>query len=239
MSDPEADVLYHELLDALTAGGCALCRLGERAADSYLNALLYEGVTDPATRQVLRDARGPCYRHAWRMAHKRGAVLGTAIVYRDVINTLTKMLDAQPPGAASFLRRLGRGAGDLPRRLAASAACPACGLEADAVRRSAATLLKYTGQAQIATAYVSAGGLCLPHLQTVLAQASADAAGLLAAWQAEAWSRLRAELDELIRKHDHRFRQEPVTEAEGTAWQRAVAAVVSQWATPEQGNSVV
>ena len=90
----DKDVLYHEVLEAFQAGGCALCRLGRRAADSYLHALIYEGVTDPGLRQQLRDARGPCHRHAWRMANRRGSVLGTAIMYRDFVNTLTKVLEA-------------------------------------------------------------------------------------------------------------------------------------------------
>ncbi len=92
---PEHDVLYHELLEALQAGGCAICRLARRASDSYLHALIYEGVTDVKLREALRDARGLCHRHAWRLGHQRGAVLGTAIVYRDVVNTLTGALETQ------------------------------------------------------------------------------------------------------------------------------------------------
>jgi len=90
----EHDVLYHELLEAFQAGGCAICRLARRAGDSYLNAVIYEGVNDVKLRETLRAARGLCHRHAWRMAETRGAVLGTAIVYRDVINTLVKALEA-------------------------------------------------------------------------------------------------------------------------------------------------
>ena len=118
-NDGRKDVLYHELLDVLTAEGCAICRLARKASDRYINALLYEGVVDVDLRQKLRDARGPCYVHAWRMAGRRGAVLGTAIVYRDVINTLAKELEA--PEKRSLLGGkgpLGRGA--LAQRLAAT-----------------------------------------------------------------------------------------------------------------------
>ena len=47
----------------------------------------------------------------------------------------------------------------------------------------------------------------------------------LAQWQAAAWRDLRDDLDELIRKHDHRFLHEQVTEDEADCWRRAVAAV--------------
>ena len=222
----EKDVLYFELLEAFQPGGCAICTLAQRASDRYLNALLYEGVTDVHTREELRDARGPCHRHAWRMAHKRGSVLGTAIIYRDVVNTLVKGLEESAPTAPR--RLFGGGRGELGKRLAATAACPACRLEQAAEERVAKTLLKHLEQKEIGPAYVAAGGLCLPHFQLVLGHASADATSTLAGWQATALHQLRDELDELIRKHDHRFAREPITEADGDSWQRGVAAVVGR-----------
>ena len=190
---PERDVLYHEVLEALQAEGCAICRLAWRVSDSYTNALLHEGVVDVDLRQKLRDARGLCYHHAWRMTHKRSSVLGTAIVYRDVINTLTKGLEA-PDKRTLF------GAGETAaQRLAATGPCPACRLETAAIERSVKTLLKHIQDAQIATSYIAAGGLCLPHFTETLAHANGTARRSLAEWQATVYRRLRDELDELIR----------------------------------------
>ncbi len=155
------------------------------------------------------------------MASQHGSVLGTAIIYRDVVNTLTKALEA---GEAAPSRWRGGGKSALDRALAATAGCPACRLEADATQRVAKTLLKHLGQGEIADAYVAAGGLCLPHFQLVLSHAGDGAARTLAGWQAAAFRRLRDELDELIRKHDHRFQSEPLTEREADSWERAVAA---------------
>lgn len=219
----EQDVLYHELLDAMQAGGCALCHLARKASDRYLNALIYEGVIDVDIREKLRDARGPCYRHAWRIAHRRGSVLGVTIVYQDVVNTLTKALEAQ---AATSPRLFGRAQVDLLRQLAPSADCPACLLEGEATRRFAKTLLKHLRADGMDQRYVDAGGLCLPHFQLMLSHAGQGAANTLSGWQATAWRRLRDDLDELIRKHDYRFRHEPVAESEADSWERAVAAVV-------------
>lgn len=221
----EKDVLYHELFDAFQREGCAICRLARGASDSYIHALIYEGVTDVKLRETLRDARGLCYRHGWRLASERGAVLGTAIIYRDVINTLIKALEANanPPA-----RLFGRGQPDLSRALSASETCPACVLERDAEARQVKVLLSHINDAALGEAYKKAGGICLPHFQLALGQAGSPAVRFLAGWQAEAWSRLRGELDELIRKHDYRFRSEPVTGAEADSWERAVAAVVGQ-----------
>ena len=229
----ESDVLYHELIEAIQAGGCPLCRLGRRAADSYLHAVIYEGVTDPALRQQLRDARGPCFLHAWRQARQRGAVLGTAILYRDFVNTLTKALEA----SAEAPRRLFGKPAEADAGLAATAECPACTLEVDAAHRTAKTLLKHLGKAELEQAYIDAGGLCMPHLRLALSLAGSGAAKTLSGWQATAWRRLRGELDELIRKHDYRFRHEAVTDAEAVAWERGVAALVGEEITPDASNA--
>jgi hypothetical protein len=218
----DKDVLYHELLEALQADGCAVCRLARRASDSYINALLYEGVVDVDLRQKLRDARGPCHIHAWRMAHRRGSVLGTAIVYRDVINTLAKGLET------SEKRSLwGSRSDSAAHRLAATAPCPACQLENNATYRAIKTLLKHINDPAIAQSYVAVGGLCLPHFTETLSQAG-GASAKLREWQAAVYRDLRDELDELIRKHDHRFRSETITEREAVAWTRAVAIVVGE-----------
>lgn len=232
----EHDVLYHELLEALQAGGCAICRLAQRASDSYLHAVIYEGITDVKLREALREARGLCYRHAWRLAETRGAVLGTAIVYRDVINTLAKALETRQ-GVGAGLRLLGRGQSSLVRALTPSAPCPACVLEEDAQHRTVSILLRHLDDDAIATAYLAAGGLCLPHFLVVLGHAGPRATATLADWQARAWRRLRDELDELIRKHDYRYAHEIITPAEAVAWQRAVAAAIGESENPSETDA--
>jgi hypothetical protein len=226
----EKDVLYHELLEGLQAEGCVVCRLARKASDSYIRALIYEGVTDVKLRETLRNARGLCHRHGWRIVGRRGSVLGTAIIYRDVINTLVKALEVK---AGASPRRFGRGQGNLSRALAPSEDCPACVLERDAERRAVKILINHLGDSAIGEAYGQAGGLCLPHFQLALAQGSEAVASTIAGWQAQAWSRLRVDLDELIRKHDYRFRSELVTDDEADSWERAVAAVTGA-AEPER-----
>ncbi len=227
---PEKDTLYFELLEALQARGCALCRLARKASDSYIHALLYEGVIDVPIRDELRNARGLCYRHAWRMTGRRGSVLGTAVIYRDVVNTLAGVIE----GEASTPRRWGGKKDNLDRRLAPTTECPACRLEADAERRAARTLLKHVGAQEVTDAFAASGGFCLPHFRLLLSHASESDARTVALWQGTALCRLRDDLDELIRKHDYRFQHEQITEEEAEAWQRAVAALVGE-AEPDDG----
>ena len=224
----EKDTLYFELLEALQAGGCALCRLARKASDGYLNALMYEGVIDVPLRDELRNARGLCYRHAWRMTGRRGSVLGTAIIYRDVVNTLAWVIEEE----ATAPRRWRGNMDNLDRRLAPTSECPACRLEGDAEGRAATTLLKHLGAQEVADAFAASGGPCLPHFRLLLSHAGEKDARTVALWQGTALRRLRDELDELIRKHDYRFQREPVTAEEAGAWQRAVAALVGE-AEPE------
>ncbi|MCX7669755.1 MAG: DUF6062 family protein, partial [Anaerolineae bacterium] len=212
-----------ELRDALAAGGCPLCRLGRRAASRYIDTLNYEGVNDPGLRRALRDAHGLCHRHAWEWTRLRGSPLGIAIVYRNLVKDLAEVVEGQAEG---------RGAGRSGRRpaaarLAPAGRCPACRAEDEAVQRYGRTLLAWLAQEELAAAYIRAGGLCLPHLREVLAQADDAQARVVLSWQQQIYRALIAQLDEFIRKHDHRFREEPFG-AEKDVWQRALAALAGE-----------
>jgi hypothetical protein len=216
----DQDTLYFELRDALGVGGCPLCRLGRRAVIRYIDTLNYEGINDPGLRRALRNAHGLCQHHAWQWTHLRGSPLGVAIVYQNLVKDLIEILEI-PASAAP------RGRGNRRQtatRLAASARCPACRTEDEAIERYSLTLLAHLDQPELAGAYAQAGGLCLPHLRTVLAQADDTQARTVQAWQLAIYRGLYGELAEFVRKHDHRFSQEPFG-AEKDSWTRAVAAL--------------
>jgi len=216
----DQDTLYFELRDALAAGGCPLCCLGQRAGARYIDTLNYEGVNDPGLRRALRNAHGLCHRHAWQWTHLRGSLLGVAIVYQNLVKDLIEALESPESVAA-------RGRGNRRQtatRLAASARCPACRTEDEAIERYGLTLLAHLDEPERADAYAQAGGLCLPHLRTVLTQADDAQARTVQAWQLAIYRGLYGELAEFIRKHDHRFSQEPFG-AEKDSWTRAVAAL--------------
>jgi hypothetical protein len=211
---------YYELRDALAAGGCPLCRLAYGAGAHYLDTLNYEGVNDPGLRQELVRAHGLCHRHTWQWTRIHGSVLGVAIVYRNV---LQHVLEGAGQGEAA----LGRGR-DETRQLAAAlqpeATCPACRVEAEAAQRAGDLLLGHLDQQEIADHYVPAGGLCLPHLQEVIAAANDSQARTLLGWQTQVYQRLVGQLDEFIRKQDYRFAGEPLGEERDSPLRAAAAA---------------
>jgi hypothetical protein len=209
MFGPKKDALYHELVDALAAGGCPVCRLSARAASHYLSSLMYEGITNPEARNRVRNGRGFCPQHAWEFAGQKGGVLSTAIVYKDLI-----------VDQARIIRE-----GDGKEREAPK--CPACAEAASSTERMLHTLLAHHADETLAAAYQAHQGLCWPHLQQALARAKGKDGQSLRAWQGAIYAKLEAELLEVIRKHDHRFRSEPVG-AEADAWERAVAAAVGE-----------
>lgn len=220
---PEKDTSYFELHDALKAGGCPLCRLAHKAGARYLDTLNYEGVNDPGLRQALRAARGLCRDHAWRLARLRGSPLSIAIIYRNIINDLINALESREP--ATIRRSAGRRG--LVARLGGTAECPACLVEKEATHRAAETFLAHLEDPEIAGTYEQAGGLCLPHLRDVLARAGEEQARLLQGWQLAIYRGLQGELSEFIRKHDHRFRDEPFG-SEADSWKRAMAGLAGE-----------
>ncbi len=222
----DQDTLYFELRDALTEGGCPLCRLGRRAATRTIEMLNYEGVNDPALRRKLAASHGLCHRHAWEWAAMRGSPLGIAIVYQNLIKNLIEVLSG--PTGTSPKAPSGRAFREgTATSLGAGGRCPACHAEAEAERRHGLTLLAHLEESALADAYVRAGGLCLPHLRIVLALANPAQARTVQERQLAIYRALHEQLGEFIRKHDHRFRHEPFGE-EKDAWRRAVAVLAGE-----------
>ena len=156
----------------------------------------------------------------------RSSPLGVAIVYQNLIKNLIEALanaTSAPPKAPS-----GRGfRQSRAPQLSAASRCPACHAAEEAERRYGLTLLAHLEEAELTDAYVQAGGLCLPHLRTVLALANHAQARTVQERQLAIYRSLHDQLGEFIRKHDHRFRHEPFGD-EKDAWRRAVAALAGE-----------
>ncbi len=209
-----ADSATAEVRQALARPGCALCHLVHRSVGRYLRSLSYEQVNDIAIRDALRASRGFCQVHAHRWLTMTGNVLGTAVIYRDVINAAARALDAPGPGKGLF--------GSRPRQ----ADCVACTFEADAEGRYLDGLLE-----NLSAFDASSEGLCLPHTRQAVERAGRRAEPLVALAREHA-ARLVAELDEVIRKEDYRFKDEPRSETDRTAPRRAVT-----WAAGLESSS--
>lgn len=219
-----------DLRETSSGEHCPLCTLVFRSEERFLEALIYEQVNDIGGRDVLRAARGFCFRHSGMLA-ERPSALGSAIIAHDVVRALQRVVAADD-GKASQARGWFGPKGDdrLAAQLAPSQECPACTRTAEMERVYLSGLLDLLNDEAFVKDYRKGKGLCLPHLMEALRAPSTPhaRAGLLA-HQATAWHQLEEELAEFIRKSDYRFvRTEEPTEAERTAWQRALR-LLSGW----------
>jgi hypothetical protein len=211
MSAPEPrDATAFEVRQALAESGCAVCSLTLRSVTRLLQSIAYEQVNDLDLRRALREAGGFCNRHAHVWMREARSVLGTALIYRDVLNAALRELDTPRGG-----RLRGLLGGSPPNSI-----CPGCTAQTEAERRyleALLALLKWD-----AALLDSSDGLCRRH--TLMAVRSGGDAGATVARRArESVESLLVELDEVIRKEDYRFRHEPRTPGERTAAARAVS----------------
>ncbi len=227
---------YDELLAALAEPDCAMCRLLDASSDRLVGAILFEMVNDVGVREELNAARGYCRRHS-ELFVRTGSALGSATMMQGVLKMLIRTLDAAhiDQVGASRLRSLARSANvgvshpaarQLADDLSPKTLCPICANEAEVFNQVADTLLnQIVPGSELAEAYGASSGLCLPHFRGVVERGlpGPNLTTLVAAQRA-IWMRLEAELEEFLRKSDHRFRHEKFGE-ERDSWQRAIGAI--------------
>lgn len=220
------EATFEDLLDALGRPRCAICRLSTRRADRFLGSYIYEHVNDVDLRATIREARGFCEVHAGHFLEKLDA-LAVAITYRDILNTLVKELDSTESdgrdgltGMRARLRGLARGRSRSPRL---PARCPVCEAEAAAAGRALDVLTQHGDQRSLERALAEGDPFCLPHAREALRRRPGFAA--LRDRQHRGWSALRDRLLEFIRKSDHNYRWETLTDEERAAIVGGVRAV--------------
>ena len=225
---PGKHTSYYELRDAQRKAGCAICRLAYRGADRYLDSILYEAVLDPQVRQRLTDSRGFCARHTRMLLQKPGRALGIALIYRDILRDIADSAQATEPSKLRTLwRRLRGDRGQSASQIVHdwSDECPACVIEERTARRHINLLLAHLQDEELFEAYAEGEGLCLPHfLQAIALASDSETWRLLVTPQIDRYRHMLSELDEFIRKRDHRFEHEPYG-PEGDVWLRVMNAV--------------
>ena len=222
MSAPRDSTAF-EVREALQHPGCPICRLTVRSVNRWLKSVAYEQVNDIQLRAELRAARGFCNAHAHQWLREAHNVLGTAIIYRDVITAALR--DLEPPRGGRLRTLLG---GDVADGRDGRGACPACRTQHEAEARYLEALLALVDAAP-ELLEGRADGLCRRHTRAALRRGG-PASERLVAQTRRAVQRLLGELDEVIRKEDYRFRHEARTAEERAAPGRAVA-----WAAGADG----
>jgi hypothetical protein len=169
------------------------------------------------------------------------ATLGIAIIHRDLLNSIRQRLDKSEYGKprrgklkSVFAEAIRLDDGIASPKAAAkylpsSAQCPACERRAEAQNLALKSLIDALEErdVQMTDALKTSDGLCLPHLRHVLeSMRSRHAFDMLVAITQDQLSALILELDEFVRKSDHRFRHEKISESERESWRRALQRVV-------------
>lgn len=216
-----------EAIDTTTQGqetACVVCRLTTRSVVRWLEALLNEYVNDPSTRETIRHSQGFCESHT-RMLAACGDPLALAILYGDLARLTVERWEKSAAGSGK-----GRRSGLMDRLLGAKtqserAPCPACVAHQEAqtrfVQALAAGMENEVSKEEVWQAMDANAGICVPHIQQLMAEASPTMAKRLRDREIERLQNLQAELAEIVRKNDYRFRGEPWG-SEKDAWRRAL-----------------
>jgi hypothetical protein len=231
---PAKFIGFFRLIDACQGAGCPVCRCLAADTRQYLDTLLYEHVNDPETRARLHASWGFCNWHAGMLRETTDPAFGSAILCEDLLRVLMRRFER------STRRDVTRETGPWQRLLALfgrpripvivqvhrrRAPCPACARLAEAEDRYVETALQFAQDPQFERAYRKSQGLCVPHALCALdIGAGGAAAHELLTRTLPKWAELRRDLAGFVGKHDYRNR-EPYTEAEGSAYPRAIEAL--------------
>ncbi len=198
---PERHTTFFNLMDAMAEKGCALCRLVARAEHDALDALLYENVNDPGTRDALSASLGFCPAHAERATHMSDA-FGVAMLYEALCREAAN--------------RIARGS-----TLETARPCPICRAAVDAGDRYIAEFWLRMSEPDFRERFLASEGFCLPHFQKVAAMIRDQATGeIVRAHESATLLALADQLRVFIDKHD--YKRPAAFGAEAIAWLRAL-----------------
>ena len=220
---------HQTLVDACTQEGCPLCRLTQESIARYLDAWKYELFTDVDVRKELQRTQGFCHQHTWQLAHM-GATLQLAQAYRDIITDLTEQLQNETRESSNTTGGLFRRLFDNGNRREPEQ-CPACRHKEEAEIRYIHTLRQALLNPDFYGQLEASNGLCLHHFQLScelkMSPISGDWLSPLRQAQLACLQRLDQQLQELIRKHDYRFKDE-ARGPEMSSWKRAAGIIAGE-----------
>ena len=186
----------------------------------YLETWKDELFTDVTIREELRHSKGFCHLHTWQLVDM-GAVISLAQAYRDILSDAMEQLEHDN----SSRRR------HWFEAKAESTLCPACQQQAQIEARLVSSLREALAEPTFYAQFSASSGLCLSHFQLA---SELKPLGMPAIWlpllrqaQLLCWQRLDAQLGELIRKHDYRFKDEAQGQ-EMLSWKNAAGLVAGE-----------
>ncbi len=199
---------------AVQKEGCALCLALRDIEERALFSFLYEGLSDPFSREKFVRGGGFCPRHfriALQLATASGYVgpFQIADACQMLLNSaaagLTKAREAQSGDKWPVWRKRRSD----PTTALAGAECMFCADARDKEKDLVLALESLMSDTSIADK-VAANGLCQRHAQMALsAWKNPTSRNWLAQVLRKLLERLKHHVDEFLRKHDYRFRDEP------------------------------
>lgn len=206
MGKGKMDWLTGEIELAFESDDCPICRLIGEAEERYFFWLAREGIGDGKTREkLIRNDETFCRPHARRLiaaVEKSGRRLSAA-------NTALRLLD-------HWQDRLSDGDNQL------LPGCGACRSLDESQHNIIMTFAENLSNGEFAKRYALSQGLCRFHLRIMLEAAPSRAArAAILRIEQEQYLRLRAELEESIRKSGAESASEPKG-AEMQSWKRSL-----------------
>ncbi|KAA3657364.1 MAG: hypothetical protein DWQ04_28350 [Chloroflexi bacterium] len=238
---------HEEIKEALHEPGCAFCRMRDKTAFSFVDAILFELVNDPQSRILFNKARGYCDKHMGLLLLE-GHAPGAAILMDGVMKTLLRILQKNPNAKSKpsqlnkLLQQVKLGNREslkmLLTDLEPEIPCPVCTHIEDLENKYTHTLLKqFTGEYGLSEDFRQSDGLCLPHLRLVISHAGlGDNTRLLLEMQEAIWQNLEEELAEFIRKCDHNARDERISDIESISRMKAMTLIAGADLMPKKGK---
>lgn len=215
----------HDLLEAYSQPGCPVCRIGAQTVRRQLKALFYEYVNDREMRDSLVKSLGFCSEHVrLLLSHKIADTLGASIIYEH----LAKVVLREFPKQASNMqpKELSRKISSLVSASEGLGECLACKRRDETVSYTLQQIGISLNNTALREALEMSDGFCFSHLSQLLLeiQKPTDIEFVLTLTRNKLEIR-QAEMAEVIRKNDHRFHAEKITENEALAWKKAMVTL--------------
>lgn len=200
---------------------CPLCRVAHKSDREYIWQFYDERGNDGAVLDEVGHAYGLCAEHIEMLrridVEQMKSSLSISITFAETFSRILDQLEALTPDSEFE-----------------PAKCPACAERDQRLRKNAEYLLDELATSQGAREEFEASpGLCFRHFKLAweVAPARPDRQLVLEV-QRRATASLLGELREHVRKHDHKFRDEPKG-PERDSWRRAIY-LTAGWPTPTE-----
>jgi hypothetical protein len=213
---------HHEFLEACTQIGCPVCRIGAQTVRKQLKSLFYEYVNDREMRANLVKSLGFCSEHTrLLLSHKIADTLGASIIYEHLVKVILREF----PTSASNMqpKELSRKISSFVSASDGLGECLACTRRDEAVKYTLSQIASALDNATLVDALEKSDGFCFPHLSQLLLQTSKPGeVNFLLTFTKNKLETRQAEMAEVIRKNDHHFHSEGISQEEAIAWRKAM-----------------